>query len=86
MQALLELELHWRILALCSIPVSFAIVLQWVTQDSPIAGFFQSYIGIVGPYFVSVGVLFALFATFLGADIWSRVQASNHSLVCFGVE
>ena len=80
MQALLELDLHWRILALCSIPVFFAIVLQWVTQHSPITGFFRSYVGIVGPYFVSVGMLFALFATFLGADIWSRVQASNHSL------
>ena len=31
-------------------------------------------------FFVSVGILFALFATFLGADIWQRVQASNHSL------
>jgi len=80
MQALLELDLHWRILALCAIPVGFGLVLQWVTQHSPFAGFFQSYVGVVAPFFVSVGILFALFATFLGADIWERVQASNHSL------
>ncbi len=79
-QELLELNLHWRILVLCSIPICFAIILQRVTQHSPIAGFFQSYVGVVGPHFVSVGILFALFATFLGADIWSRVQASNPSL------
>ena len=80
MLALLELDLHWRILALSAIPVVFAVVLQWVTQHSPLAGYFQSFIGVVAPFFVSVGILFALFATFLGADIWQRVQASNHSL------
>lgn len=80
MQALLELDFHWRMIALCSIPILFAIVLQWVTQHSPIAGFFQSYVGVVAPYFVSVAVLFGLFATFLGADIWARVQATNHGL------
>ncbi len=80
MQAILDLDLHWRVLALCAIPVVFAVVLQWVTQHSPFAAFFQSYSGVVAPFFVSVGILFALFATFLGADIWQRVQASNHSL------
>lgn len=80
MHTLLDLELHWRIVALCSIPVVFAVLLQWVTQHSPLAGFFQSLVGIVAPFFVSVGILFALFATFLGADIWNRVQASHHSL------
>jgi len=80
MQAVLELDLVWRILALCSIPIVFAFLLQWVTHGSPLAGFFQGYVGVQGPYFVSVAILFALFSTFLGADIWSRVQHSNHSL------
>ena len=80
MQAVLELDLDWRILALCSIPIVFAILLQWVTHSSPLAGFFQGYVGVQGPYFVSVAILFALFSTFLGADIWSRVQHSDNSL------
>lgn len=80
MQALLELDLHWRILTICAIPVVFAVALQWLTQHSTFAGYFHSYSGVVAPFFVSVGILFALFATFLGADIWNRVQASNHSL------
>jgi len=80
MQAVLELDLVWRIIALCSIPVVFALLLQWVTHSSPLANFFQGYVGVQGPYFVSVAILFALFSTFLGADIWSRVQQTNHSL------
>jgi len=80
MHALLDLDLHWRILAVCSVPILFAFLLQWVTQHSPIAGFFQSYTGIVGPYFGSIGILFALFAAFLGADIWGSVQESGRSV------
>ena len=80
MQAVLELDLVWRILALCSIPIVFALLLQWVTHSSPIAGFFQNYVGVQGPYFVSVAILFALFSTFLGADIWNRVRHSDQSL------
>ncbi len=80
METILELSLFALVAWLCFIPALSAVVLYVVTQHGPLAGFFQQFRDVVAPYFVSVGILFAVFAAFLGNDIWQRVQESNHSL------
>ena len=62
------------------IPIISAVILYFVTQHGPFAATLQKFRDVVAPYFVSVGILFALFAAFLGNDIWQRVQQTNHSL------
>jgi hypothetical protein len=44
----------------------------WLTHLSPARPFFASCIGIAGPFFASVAVLFSLFAAFLANDVQHR--------------
>ena len=44
----------------------------WLTHESPARPFFASCIGIAGPFFASVAVLFSLFAAFLANDVQHR--------------
>ena len=80
MESILDLDLFALVAWLCFIPAASAVILYVVTQHGPLAGFFQQFRDVVAPYFVSVGILFAVFAAFLGNDIWLRVQEINHSL------
>jgi hypothetical protein len=48
---------------------SIAAAIVWVTHLSPARPFFASCIGIAGPFFASVAVLFSLFAAFLANDV-----------------
>ena len=48
---------------------SIAAAIVWLTHLSPARPFFASCIGIVGPFFASVAVLFGLFAAFLANDV-----------------
>jgi hypothetical protein len=41
----------------------------WLTHLSPARSFFASCVGIVGPFFGSVAILFSLFAAFLANDV-----------------
>jgi hypothetical protein len=53
--------------------------LTWLTFASPARPFFASCIGVAGPFFVSVAVLFSLFAAFLANDVMrqnERAQAA----------
>lgn len=49
-----------------------AILICWVTHKSPARPFFASCIGIAGPFFGCVAILFALFAAFLANDVQRR--------------
>jgi len=51
--------------------VCFAVAafIVWLTHLSPARPFFASCVGIVGPFFTSVAILFALFAAFLANDV-----------------
>lgn len=80
MDSILDLSLFALLAWLCCIPVLAAVVLYGITQHGPLAAPLQQFRDVVAPYFVSVGILFAVFAAFLGNDIWQRVQESNHSL------
>jgi hypothetical protein len=48
---------------------SIAAGIVWLTHLSPARPFFASCIGITGPFFASVAVLFGLFAAFLANDV-----------------
>lgn len=78
--SLLDLHLGWLVFWLCLIPALTAVLMYWITQRRALRHRLLPYSGVVAPFFTSVGVLFALFAAFLGADIWQRVQASNSSI------
>ena len=80
MEEILDLALGWLILWLCLIPAISAVLMYWVTQRGPFAAKLQEFRGVVAAFFASVSIIFALFSAFLGADIWHRVQESNHSL------
>ena len=59
--------------------VFFALsaMITWITFRSPARPFFASCIGIAGPFFVSVGVLFSLFAAFLANDVWRQLERAQ---------
>jgi hypothetical protein len=54
--------------------------IAWLTHLSPARPFFASCIGIAGPFFASVAVLFSLFAAFLANDV-QRGQAETKAAV-----
>src|SRR5262245_8114751 len=49
-----------------------AALIVWITHKSPARPYFASCIGIPGPFFASVAVLFGLFAAFLANDVQRR--------------
>ncbi len=53
----------------------------WLTHLSPMRPFFVSCIGITGPFFASVAVLFSLFAAFLANDVQHRAGAAQEAVL-----
>jgi uncharacterized membrane protein SirB2 len=51
---------------------AIAALIVWVTHKSPARPYFASCVGIPGPFFASVAVLFGLFAAFLANDVQRR--------------
>jgi hypothetical protein len=51
---------------------AIAGLIVWVTHKSPARFYFASCVGIAGPFFASVAVLFGLFAAFLANDVQRR--------------
>ena len=49
-----------------------AVLIVWVTHISSARLYFSSCVGITGPFFTSVAILFALFAAFLANDVQRR--------------
>jgi len=63
----------WAIVVLPFILLySIAAAIVWLTHESQARPFFASCIGIGSPFFVSVAVLFGLFAAFLANDVHHR--------------
>jgi hypothetical protein len=73
---MIELWLHsgaWAIIILPFILLyAIAAAIVWLTHKSPARTFFASCIGIAGPFFASVAILFGLFAAFLANDVEHR--------------
>jgi hypothetical protein len=57
-----------------------AAAIVWLTHLSPARPFFASCIGIAGPFFASVAVLFSLFAAFLANDVQHRDAEAKGAL------
>jgi len=76
--AWLDLPIPLMVLAAAILFASSAILFNWLMHHSPAAERIASYRGIVGPFFVSISVLFALFLTFLAADVWDRKTRASH--------
>lgn len=70
--AWLDLPIPLLVLAAAALYASSAILLNWLTHHSPLTGCIAKYRGLVGPFFVSISGLFALFLTFLASDVWER--------------
>ena len=51
---------------------AIAALIVWLTHQSPARPYFASCVGIPGPFFASVAVLFGLFAAFLANDVQRR--------------
>jgi uncharacterized membrane protein SirB2 len=51
---------------------AIAWLIVWVTHQSPARPYFASCVGIAGPFFASVAVMFGLFAAFLANDVQRR--------------
>jgi hypothetical protein len=62
---------------LAALPVVVAIILQWLTQHSPLAKRFQARAGVVAPFCVLIGLLFVLFTALLAQDIWNPARKQN---------
>jgi hypothetical protein len=54
-----------------------AVLIVWLTHKSPVRFYFASCVGITGPFFTSVAILFALFAAFLANDVQRRNAAAQ---------
>ncbi len=54
-----------------------AAAIVWVTHLSPARVFFASCVGIAGPFFASVAVLFSLFAVFLANEVWQQGERAQ---------
>jgi hypothetical protein len=53
----------------------------WLTHKSPLRPFFASCVGIPGPFFTSIAVLFALFAAFLSNDVQRRANDAQGAIM-----
>ena len=81
---MLELWLRGGQAGIVLIPfiVLYAIsaAITWLTHLSPARPFFASCVGIAGPFFASVAVLFSLFAAFLANDVQHRDAEAKGAL------
>src|SRR3977135_1147966 len=59
---------------------AIAATIVWLTHLSPARPFFASCVGIAGPFFASVAVLFSLFAAFLANDVQHRDAEARGAL------
>jgi hypothetical protein len=58
-----------------------AAAIVWLTHLSPARPFFASCVGIAGPFFASVAVLFSLFAAFLANDVQNRTARAQAAVL-----
>lgn len=80
MDDLSGLNVGWPIIGAAILPFVFSALLYWASQHSPAAPWCRDCSGLVAPFFAAISILFALFAAFLGNDVWERVRTGTHSL------
>jgi hypothetical protein len=82
---MIDLWLRSGLLGIIFIPFlvlyCIAAAIVWITHLSPLRPFFISCIGITGPFFASVAVLFSLFAAFLANDVQHRAGEAQAAVL-----
>jgi hypothetical protein len=82
--SMIDVWLRSGALGIILIPFVFLYLIAagivWLTHLSPARPFFASCIGITGPFFASVAVLFGLFAAFLANDVQHRNAEVNAAI------
>lgn len=71
---------HWQIVLSVAMPVAVALLLFALEARGPLAPFLQKSLGLVGPYFTSVAILFGLMSALLMNDVWQKDNAANQSV------
>lgn len=62
------------------LPIAVAALLFLVEARGPLARPLRESRGIVAPYFVSVALLFSLFAALLVSDVWRKTTDARHAV------
>lgn len=70
----------WQIVLSVAAPVAVALILFALEARGPLAPALQKPLGLVGPYFTSVAILFGLVSALLMSDVWQRDNAAWQSV------
>lgn len=76
--AWLDLPVPLMVLVAVVVFAASAALFNWLTHHSTLAEPIGGCRGIVGPFFETIAVLFALFMGFLAADVWDRKSRAAH--------
>jgi hypothetical protein len=57
--------------------IGLGLLFVWIAERSPMAAFWQSCAGLVGPFFQAVGAIFALYSAFLANDVWRTYEKAQ---------
>jgi hypothetical protein len=71
---------NWEIALSVATPVAVALILFALEARGPLAPALQKSLGLVGPYFASVAILFGLMAALLMNDVWQRDNMARQSV------
>lgn len=71
---------HWQIILSVATPVAVALILFALEARGPLAPSLQKSLGLVGPYFTSVAILFGLMSALLMNDVWQKDNAARQSV------
>jgi hypothetical protein len=71
---------HWQIILSVATPAAVALTLFALEARGPLAPALQRSLGLVGPYFTSVAILFGLMAALLMNDVWQKDNAAYQSV------
>ena len=61
-------------------PVAVALILFALEARGPLAPALQKPLGLVGPYFTSVAILFGLISALLMSDVWQKDNSARQSV------
>jgi hypothetical protein len=70
----------WQIILSVATPVAVALILFALEARGPLAPALQKPLGLVGPYFASVAILFGLVSALLMSDVWQKDNAARQSV------
>lgn len=70
----------WQIILSVATPVAVALILFALEARGPLAPSLQKSLGLVGPYFTSVAILFGLMSALLMNDVWQKDNAARQSV------